>query len=504
MTDTQTQPTFDELGIYPELLAHLTKLKYTTPTPIQLKAIPVGVKGEDMIGIAQTGTGKTLAFSVPMMQRISETKGMGLVLLPTRELALQVEETLHKIGSVFGLRTAVLIGGAAMSPQIKALRGNPHVIVATPGRLIDHMEQKNVSLTKVNILVLDEADRMLDMGFEPQIKRIMTTVPRDRQTMLFSATMPNKIAQIAEMYMKKPLRVEVAEQGTTADRVEQEIFIVKKEDKMRLLEALLIEYKGSILIFSRTKHGAKKIAASIRHMNHSSAEIHSNRSLMQRRLALEGFKSGKFRILVATDIASRGIDVKNIELVINFDLPEQTEDYVHRIGRTGRAGAKGKAISFATPNQRQELRDIERMIRTKLGVVPLPELPEARTFPKEDEYVERERRSGGGRGGRSFGGHSSPRRDSGSSSFYGDAKPRDSRFGRSSGGADSRVRGSRPQGGASNRPGTPYPPQDTRVRRSAPQKSATASQGYSDAPKKAHGYHDKKKATGGHRGTSQR
>ncbi|MCX6714814.1 MAG: DEAD/DEAH box helicase [Candidatus Uhrbacteria bacterium] len=405
MTETEKKPSFDGLGIFPDLLTHLSKLGFHNPTPIQEKAIPIGVTGEDLIGIAQTGTGKTLAFSIPMMQQISVNKGQGLILLPTRELALQVEETLQKLSKPFGLRTAVLIGGAAMSLQIKALRNKPHVIVATPGRLLDHMEQKILGLQNVKVLVLDEADRMLDMGFEPQIKKILAAVPKERQTMLFSATMPEKISQIAEKYMKKPLRIEMARQGTANANVEQEFFMVGKGDKLRLLDKILSDYKGSVLVFSRTKHGAKKITTVIEKMGHTVSEIHSNKSLNQRKMALAGFKSGRTRVLVATDIASRGIDVTNIELVINFDLPDQAEDYVHRIGRTGRAGRTGKAISFATPDQKRDLQIIERLIRTKINVSPLPELPAHRAAPVYEPERD-DRRGGRGsyqKGGRSGG-----------------------------------------------------------------------------------------------------
>jgi len=328
-----------------------------------------------MIGIAQTGTGKTLAFGIPMIQRLAQVKGRGLVLLPTRELALQVEESLHKIGRAIGLRTVVLIGGASMNVQIKDLRKNPHVIIATPGRLIDHINQQTLQLNDVKILVLDEADRMLDMGFAPQIARILNSVPRERQTMLFSATMPDDIVKIAARHMQLPVRVEVARAGTASEQVVQELFVVKKEDKTRLLNKLLGEYHGPVLVFSRTKFGAKKIAHALNLQHFKSAEIHSNRSLNQRREALDGFKSGKYRVLVATDIAARGIDVTGIEVVINFDLPENAEDYVHRIGRTGRAGHTGRAISFATPDQRSEVRDIERLMRINLPITKLPELP---------------------------------------------------------------------------------------------------------------------------------
>ncbi len=366
---------FHGLGIAPRLLETLARLQFTTPTPIQERAIPIGIEGKDVIGIAQTGTGKTLAFGIPMIQRIESKKGGGLVLLPTRELALQVEETLRKMGGGLGMRTAVLIGGAPMGSQIRALARNPQIIIATPGRMIDHLQQKTVSLQHVSILVLDEADRMLDMGFAPQLKKIFEKLTAERQTMLFSATMPDDIVRMATKHMKLPLRVEVAPPGTAPERVEQELFVVKRDEKNRLLDKLLSEYRGAVLVFARTKHGTRKICKAIRDMGHSAAEIHSGRTLPQRRAALEGFKTGAYRVLVATDIASRGIDVAGIELVVNYDIPDNPEDYIHRIGRTGRAGEQGRAISFATPDQRSAVRDIERLLRTLISVSKLPELP---------------------------------------------------------------------------------------------------------------------------------
>ncbi|OGH73850.1 MAG: hypothetical protein A3C90_02140, partial [Candidatus Magasanikbacteria bacterium RIFCSPHIGHO2_02_FULL_51_14] len=359
---------FSGLGIAPIFLQMLQKLLYTDPTPIQRQAIPIALEGKDVVGIAQTGTGKTFAFGIPMIQRLQQIKGRGLVVLPTRELALQVDESLRRIGAGIGLRTAVIIGGAAMRPQIAALARDPHIILATPGRLNDHLTQKTVRLQNIRIVVLDEADRMLDMGFAPQIKKILAFLPHDRQTMLFSATMAPDIMKMAAAHMKIPIRVEVAPSGTTVERVTQEIFIIQKDAKIRLLEKLLQEYPGATLIFTRTKHGAKKLARAIRDMNHTAAELHSNRSLNQRKEALLGFKSGKYRVLVATDIASRGIDVSGIELVVNYDLPTTTEDYVHRIGRTARAGAGGHAISFVAPNQRGELKDIERLVKKNLPI----------------------------------------------------------------------------------------------------------------------------------------
>ncbi|MBI4049250.1 MAG: DEAD/DEAH box helicase [Candidatus Doudnabacteria bacterium] len=369
-TSVDSQKLFNNLGIAPRLLEILAQNKFIHPTPIQEQSIPIAVEGKDLMGIAQTGTGKTLAFGVPMIQRLAQSKGAmkGLVILPTRELALQVDETLRKIGATLGLKTAILIGGEAMARQLRQLRQKPHIIVATPGRLIDHLENKTVELSKVGILVLDEADRMLDMGFEPQIKKILQRVPVDRQTMLFSATMPNEIVKIANSYLSLPLRVEVAPPGSAVNTVTQEVFFVDRGQKLGLLRTVLSEYKGSVLIFCRTKHGARKVTSSIRAMGHTAAEIHSNRSLNQRIEALEGFKIGRYRVLVATDIAARGIDVTGIELVINYDLPATADDYIHRIGRTARAGRAGHAISFAQPDQQREIRNIERLIRKPLKV----------------------------------------------------------------------------------------------------------------------------------------
>ncbi|PIZ72958.1 hypothetical protein COY07_02585 [Candidatus Peregrinibacteria bacterium CG_4_10_14_0_2_um_filter_43_11] len=368
---------FHELGLDAPILKILDQLHFHTPTPIQAQAIPDALNGEDIIGVAQTGTGKTLAFGLPIIQRLIRHGGKGLILLPTRELALQVEEMLQKIARSFGLRTVTIIGGAPMHHQIKDLRRNPHVIIGTPGRLIDHMERRTIPLQDVSILVLDEADRMLDMGFAPQIKKLLQVVPKDRQTMLFSATMPNDIVKIATQHMKRPTHVEVARQGSPATLVHQEIYIVAQNQKRNLLSVLLRQYQGTVLVFSRTKHGAKKICRDVNQMDYRAAEIHSNLSLAQRRKSLEGFKKGVYRVLVATDIAARGIDVNDIALVINYDVPEYAEDYVHRIGRTGRAGKKGRAITFIMPSQSDKLRKIERLIEAKIPIINLPKgLPE--------------------------------------------------------------------------------------------------------------------------------
>jgi len=373
--DSQPERDFFGLGIAPKILDLLALIKFKVPTPIQFKAIPLAIEGKDVVGIAQTGTGKTHAFAIPMVQRLAQKKGVGLVLAPTRELAIQIDEAFQRLAVAFGMKTACLIGGAPLPPQTQALRRNPRIVIATPGRLLDHMSQWNFLPDSVTMLVLDEADRMLDMGFAPQITKILRFLPKDRQTMLFSATIPKEIMEIAAKYMKLPVSVEIAPSGTTAEHVTQELFIVKKETKLKLLSKLLAQYHGSVLLFSRTKHNARKITLSIRNMGYSAAEIHSNRSLAQRREALDGFKSGRYKVLVATDIAARGIDVTGIELVINYDLPEDAENYVHRIGRTARAGQRGHAISFATPEQSRDVRDIEKIIRTTLPVSKHPEIP---------------------------------------------------------------------------------------------------------------------------------
>ncbi len=383
---------FYGLNIAPKLLDILARQRFIEPTPIQKKGIPPAIEGKDLIGIAQTGTGKTFAFGIPMLQNLARQKGQGLILLPTRELAAQVEEALMLLGKPLGLRVAVIVGGASMGLQLAALKKHPHIIVATPGRLIDHLSSKQALLEQVNMLILDEADRMLDMGFAPQIEKILARVPKKRQTLLFSATMPRGIAAIAQKHMILPVRIEIAPPGTTIDRVDQEVIFVAKQNKPAQLKLILDRYRGTVLIFARTKWGTKKLARDIREMGHQAAEIHSNRTLAQRREALEGFKRGKYRILVATDIAARGIDVKNIELVLNYDMPSTPDDYVHRIGRTARAGKSGKAISFAMPDQQRDIKDIERLIRTQLSVTGKPDStwpedqPAKRNFSRSRRY----------------------------------------------------------------------------------------------------------------------
>jgi len=403
------------------------------------------------------------------LQHVAASKTMGLILLPTRELAIQVEETIRKLAGASGLRTAIVIGGANPRPQIRQLRAKPHVIVATPGRLIDHIEQGNINLHNIGILVLDEADRMMDMGFAPQLELILQGVPDQRQTMLFSATMPKAIADMAQKYMKSPLRIEVTRPGTTAENIDQEVFIVHKDDKMALMERLLKEYKGTVLIFSRTKHGAKKIARAIRLLGHTADEIHSNRTQSQRQSALRGFTNGKYRILVATDIASRGIDVKDIELVLNFDLPDQLEDYVHRIGRTGRAGKSGKAITFACPDQKREIYQIQQLIDVTLPI----KSPSGEAMDPIKPLASGQRSSSGGSYRRGPQGRGGSRPSQGRSGGYTGNYPKRSQSGSQGGRSQERSGGSgsygasRPQGrsggsgsgsyGASRSQGRPAP-----------------------------------------------
>lgn len=368
---------FHGLGIAPKIIEILESLKFKHATPIQHQAIPLAMEGKDVMGIAQTGTGKTMAFAIPTIQRLAQGKGRALVIVPTRELALQVEESFFKIGRPFGIKTAVLIGGDPVRNQLKALALHPRVLIATPGRLIDLMEQRKVHLSDICVLILDEADRMFDMGFSDQIEMILRSVPKERQTMLFSATMPSTIIAVARSHMRLPVSVEIARSGATPEQVTHELFIIQNDMKRVLLGKLLAQFRGSVLLFCRTKMGARKISSALRQQGHRAAEIHSDRSLPQRREALEGFKRGKYRVLVATDIASRGIDVKGIEIVINYDLPDDVENYVHRIGRTGRAGCPGHAISFATSDQKEDVASIERLIMAVLPISSHPEVPAA-------------------------------------------------------------------------------------------------------------------------------
>ncbi|OGL93337.1 hypothetical protein A2239_02315 [Candidatus Uhrbacteria bacterium RIFOXYA2_FULL_40_9] len=405
---------FAHLGLSADILKILSRLQITLPTPIQIKAIPLILKGKDVIGVAQTGTGKTFAFALPLLEILSRQEGTGLIVVPTRELASQVREEIDRVGETLGFKTALLIGGANMENQIRQLKRQPDVVVATPGRLIDHLERRTVKLNKVRLLVLDEADRMLDMGFAPQIKQILQSVPKERQTLLFSATIPEEIAKIAQGYMCEPVRVQVAPSGTSAKDIEQGVYYVETSNKLPLLQTLLSEHTtGPILVFCRTKHGTSKMARMLNRVGCRTEELHSNRSMNQRRRALENFKNGRSRVMVATDVASRGIDVKEISLVVNYDIPDQNEDYVHRIGRTGRAGHKGLAVSFVLPDQHRDLKAIERLVGAKIAVLEGPgtlSLEEVQKF-----CYSTSRPSGNGRGNRR--GRSQGRRSGNSRQF---------------------------------------------------------------------------------------
>ena len=383
---------FAALGLASETLSTLKRNDYTVPTPIQNAAIPVALTGRDLVGIAQTGTGKTLAFALPLVERMLANKTRrALVIAPTRELALQIDETLQKVAAPRGVRSTVVIGGASMNRQRDELSRRPRIVVATPGRLLDHMGQ-GLKLTDFDAIVLDEADRMLDMGFAPSIKRILAGLPTQRHTMLFSATFPKEIEAIASTYQRDPVRVEVERAGTATELVEQELRLVGPDEKGSLLGEILSDHKGSTLVFARTRHGAKKLARTVRNFGHTAAELHSDRSLAQRKAALDAFKKGEVRVLVATDIAARGIDVKGIGLVVNYDLPDNPEDYVHRIGRTGRAGASGRAVTFALAEQERDVRDIERTMRLTIpraagtpadfGKAQAPRRPAPKVAPK--------------------------------------------------------------------------------------------------------------------------
>ncbi|MFH2036075.1 MAG: DEAD/DEAH box helicase, partial [Candidatus Zixiibacteriota bacterium] len=354
------------------------------PTPIQKESIPAGLNGDDIIAIAKTGSGKTIAYGVPLLQRLYNFKtGTALILVPTRELATQVDEAIKAINRNIKIRSTVLIGGASISMQMRALHRNPRIVIATPGRLMDHIERGTVDLSNVKIFILDEADRMLDMGFIPDVKTIIKSLPDKHQTMLFSATMPAEIEAIAGKLMENPTRVETDRSGTTPVEVSHEMFFIESHDKKRLLAVQLKQYTGPVLVFTRTKRMASKLTDKIKNMGFAAAEIHSDRSLEQRRAALEGFKRGRFQILVATDIAARGIDVSGIELVVNYDMPANSEDYVHRIGRTGRAGKAGHAISYASPTQKSWIRNLEKFMKIKLPMSTLPFLPSENLLLKE-------------------------------------------------------------------------------------------------------------------------
>ena len=371
---------FSELGLRPAYARRCESLGYEQPTAIQERAIPFVLSGADLIGCAETGTGKTAAFLLPTMQRMSETKRPGvrvLVLAPTRELVSQINESYKQLAPKGSPRCAAVIGGASMSNQTEALRRGAGVVVATPGRLLDHVERKTIDLSYVEVLVLDEADRMLDMGFLPAIRRILSELPERRQTLLFSATMSPEIESLARATMKEPKLVEVSPRGSAAATVEQTAYPCALESKTALLLDLLERERESenferVLVFTRTRRGAERLSHILLARDHKVNRIHADRTQPQREAALRGFKEGQTRVLVATDIAARGLDVESVSHVINYDVPEQPEDYVHRIGRTGRAGKRGRAITLVTPVDELSMRAIERLTGQSVERVVLP------------------------------------------------------------------------------------------------------------------------------------
>ncbi len=370
--------TFKDLGIIEPILKSLQNKGYQTPTPIQQKSIPILLKGKDLLGVAQTGTGKTAAFAIPILHHIFQKKTQqpgrrvikALVITPTRELAIQIGDSFSTYGKHTGVRNTVIFGGVKQGKQVAALRYGVDILIATPGRLLDLMNQGIISLRAIEYAVLDEADQMLDMGFIHDIKKIIAKLPSQRQSLFFSATMPKTIVELSRKLLGDFEQVTIKPQQTTAESVSQMLYYVAKKDKISLLTQLLEEYsQDSVLVFSRTKHGADKIVKKLGKVHIKAAAIHGNKSQNARQRALGAFKDGKLKILVATDIAARGIDVDELSKVINYDLPNIPETYVHRIGRTGRANASGVALSFCDIEERPYLRDIEKLIRREITVV---------------------------------------------------------------------------------------------------------------------------------------
>jgi ATP-dependent RNA helicase RhlE len=403
------QKPFESLGVAEKLVRALDELGFVSPTPIQAQAIPHVLKGKDLLGIAQTGTGKTAAFALPLLQRLEAPRTPGerrraeprrpraLILAPTRELALQIHGELAAFGRYAGLCLGCIFGGVGQVPQIRALAAGLDVLVATPGRLLDLASQGHADLSQVSVLVLDEADRLLDMGFIRDVRRIVNQTPRTRQTLLFSATMPREVAALADDILKDPARVDVSPEQVTVRDIEQRVVMVSNADKQRVLEKLLRDDDVTrAIVFTRTKHGANKVANKLEAAGIGAQAIHGNKSQNARQRALQSFREGESWVLVATDIAARGIDIDAVSHVVNYELPHEPESYVHRIGRTGRAGATGVAWSLVDPSERDRLRAVEKLIRFspgKLAVGMAPSEPEA---PMDER---RNSRSGEGAGG---------------------------------------------------------------------------------------------------------
>lgn len=384
--------TFRELGLAEPILRAVEAEGYTTPTPIQQQAIPILLKGKDLLGVAQTGTGKTAAFGIPILHHLYNSKNghqgklkvKALVVTPTRELAIQIGESFTAYGKYTGLKNTVIFGGVKQGKQTQALQRGVDILIATPGRLLDLMNQGFISFKDLEFAVLDEADQMLDMGFIHDIKRIIAKLPEKRQSLFFSATMPTSIVELSRKILGDFEQVTIKPQQATAEKVEQGVYFVSKQNKPKLLAHLLTEKPDdSVLVFSRTKHGANKIVKKLAQANIRSAAIHGNKSQTARQKALGDFKDGKLRILIATDIAARGIDVEELSLVVNYDLPNVSETYVHRIGRTGRASASGLALSFCDKDERPYLRDIEKLINQEV-----PRMPEHQFINNGEEEPE--------------------------------------------------------------------------------------------------------------------
>ncbi len=407
---------FSSLKLHPTILDSLKKKGYTTPTPIQAMSIPLLLEGHDMLGIAQTGTGKTAAFSLPILNNLSKKKIRPkpyhmrcLILTPTRELAAQIEENIQNYGEGLGLTSTVIFGGVSASPQVRKLKKGVDIVTATPGRLLDLMGEGHLDVSMIETFVLDEADRMLDMGFIHDVKKIIAKIPAQRQTLLFSATMPSDIVELSKKLLKNPKRVEVTPESTTVEKIDQRICHVEKVNKPTLLKTLLEDSAiKQVLVFTRTKHGANRVVQNLEKVGIESAAIHGNKSQGARERALNGFRDGSLRVLVATDIAARGIDVSTITHVINYDLPDDPKSYVHRIGRTARAGRDGVAISFCDPQEKKLLRDIEKSIQYK---IPVDENYQAQSLPAESavETKTPENRTPPRRGARNFNRKKKPR-----------------------------------------------------------------------------------------------
>lgn len=404
---------FADLNLIEPILKALKTEGYTQPTPIQEQSIPIILDRKDLLGCAQTGTGKTAAFSIPLLQILYQERAQhkeqktikALILTPTRELAIQIDESLAAYGRHTGLKHLVIFGGVSQNPQTEALRRGVDILVATPGRLLDLMNQRFVHLDQVKFLVLDEADRMLDMGFVHDVKKVIAKVPAKRQTLFFSATMPKEIQQLADTILNKPLKVEVTPISSTAETIQQEMFFVDKGDKRSLLNHILKDKNiKTALVFTRTKHGADKVVKDLSREGITAEAIHGNKSQNARQRALTNFKNRTTRILVATDIAARGIDVDDLTHVINYELPNVPETYVHRIGRTGRAGASGIALSFCDHEEKEFLKDIQKLIAIAIPVNDEHPYP-MKQMNNVDKIREEMKNQGGSRGGRSGGGN---------------------------------------------------------------------------------------------------